>query len=275
MWAPGSPTLVTIVTPGWYWVTLQVSFASGGASRRQCSLLVNGTSDPADVAAQRDEWLGVTSLAHIQCQLYDRFAVGDVIRGYALSGTSLSTDRTEGGTWLAAAGTPRTTPPLQGRPARVVPSCPVSGPAPRRPVRGGVVRRTAALPHHHARPRPAVAAHPRRRPHRRGRRLRRAHRRLRRPGSRPVDTALRVIDATPPAHVRVLDDAGQVLHEGQHAAPLRHDQPVQIGGRRYLVSGLDWPGRDIATGVCRGDVDWQHVTVRPTEPPPTLPARIA
>jgi hypothetical protein len=102
MWAPTAPTLITIQTPGWYWVTLQVSFASGGAGHRQCTLMVNGTSDPGNVAAQRDEWTGATSLLHIQCQLYDRFNTGDVIRAYGLSGTSLSSDSTEGGTWLFA-----------------------------------------------------------------------------------------------------------------------------------------------------------------------------
>jgi hypothetical protein len=93
------------------------------------------------------------------------------------------------------------------------------------------------------------------------------------PAARPVDTALRVIDHTPPAHVRVVDVDGVVLHEGQHSAPFRHDQPLQIGGKRYTVVGLDWPGRDIRSGVCSGDIDWQEVRVAEADQPARLPAR--
>jgi hypothetical protein len=93
------------------------------------------------------------------------------------------------------------------------------------------------------------------------------------PPARPVDTALRVVDHTPPARVRFLDTEGNVLHEGHHSAPFQRHQPVEIGGTRYVVSGLHWPNRHPQSGACVGDIDWQHVTVIPTEQPASIPAR--
>lgn len=92
------------------------------------------------------------------------------------------------------------------------------------------------------------------------------------PPARPVDTALRVVNHTPPARVRVIDEGGNVLHEGDHPTPFRNGQHVEVGGKRYRVAKVAWPGRN-RRGVCTGDLDWQHVTVTEAEPPVLLPAR--
>lgn len=81
---------------------------------------------------------------------------------------------------------------------------------------------------------------------------------------------LRMHDGTPVAHVRVVDDTGAVLAEGQYAVPLQQGQTVAVGTDYYLVTAIAWPNRD-ANGVAAGDLDWQQATVTPTPAPVMLP----
>lgn len=82
---------------------------------------------------------------------------------------------------------------------------------------------------------------------------------------------LRVHDGTPLAHVRVVDDTGTVLMEGQYTAPLQPGQMVAIGADYYLVTVVAWPNRG-AGGVSSGAVDWQLVTVTAASSPSMLPS---
>jgi hypothetical protein len=83
---------------------------------------------------------------------------------------------------------------------------------------------------------------------------------------------LRFLNGTPMARVRVLDPDGvSLLAETQLNAPLREGQRIAIGDDEYQVMTTDWPGRDRATGVCHGDVDWQHAYAWPAEAPAALP----
>lgn len=84
--------------------------------------------------------------------------------------------------------------------------------------------------------------------------------------------SLRVFPGTPPAYVRVLDEAGEELHAGMHASPFELGKRVALGEDLYEVISEDWPGRHPETGVCAGDVDWQHVTVRKLDQPSWLPS---
>jgi hypothetical protein len=86
---------------------------------------------------------------------------------------------------------------------------------------------------------------------------------------------LRVDYGSPTAHVRVFDMAGTQLSEGRFPAPMQVGQKIAVGDTEYLVTGQDWPGRDPNSGVCAGDVDWQHVVVgAPIVPPPLVPVPV-
>lgn len=95
-----------------------------------------------------------------------------------------------------------------------------------------------------------------------------------------LDRTLRVVTWQPAAHVRAHDPTGQQVAYTKLDAPLRPGQVVELGGRPYRVAPAEhhelWPHRDPETGMCRGDIDYQHVTLHP-EPPPDhtpSPARI-
>lgn len=87
------------------------------------------------------------------------------------------------------------------------------------------------------------------------------------PEATSLDGGLRLIDGTPPAWVRVVDDAGTVLVEGAYPAPLRAGQDVAVGADHFTVADVSWPGRNPDTGVCSGDVDWQVAKVTPAGQP--------
>lgn len=90
-----------------------------------------------------------------------------------------------------------------------------------------------------------------------------------------LDRGLRVVQGVPAAHVRVHDEAGQVLAETRLAAPLQPGQEVELGGVAHRVVGIPtWPGRHPDTGHCAGDLDWQHVTVRSSPRPVVAPTAV-
>jgi hypothetical protein len=86
------------------------------------------------------------------------------------------------------------------------------------------------------------------------------------PAAAQMVDGLRLDYGSPTAAVRVFDAAGQQLSEGQYPAPLQVGQTVWIGDTRYQVVSEDHPGRAPETGVCTGDIDWQHVVVSPPMP---------
>lgn len=87
-----------------------------------------------------------------------------------------------------------------------------------------------------------------------------------------LDRNLRVCQGVPPAHVRVHDEHGAVLVEVRMAAPLQPGQEVELAGVAHRVVGEpSWPGRHPEHGYCAGDLDWQHVVVRPSPRPAVAP----
>ena len=91
-----------------------------------------------------------------------------------------------------------------------------------------------------------------------------------------LDRSLRIVGWEPPAHIRAHDRDGTVLAEARALAPLQPGQLVELGGDTWRVAPAEdhelWPHRDPDSGVCRGDIDWQHVTLTPEPQPPHLPA---
>jgi hypothetical protein len=86
-----------------------------------------------------------------------------------------------------------------------------------------------------------------------------------------LDRNLRVTSWQPAAYVRAHDQDGNVLAEVKLSAPLRMGQTVEVRGDIYTVQGHEWPGRDPETGCCAGDIDWQHVTLKPDPQPAHVP----
>jgi hypothetical protein len=105
MWLTGQ--VITIQTAGWYRIDLQVTWVSGSASQRQALIYVNGSTDPTNLAALKDERLGRTNPIAQQVRLYDRFAAGTTLRAGALqtTGGSLALDPSTnyGGVWMSVA----------------------------------------------------------------------------------------------------------------------------------------------------------------------------
>ena len=95
------------------------------------------------------------------------------------------------------------------------------------------------------------------------------------PATLSLDRSLRVVSGTPTAWVRVVDQVGTTLAEGQFPAPLRPSQRVAVGDDQYLVQAVSWPGRDPQTGVCTGGIDWQVATVLAQPRPATIPVAAA
>lgn len=86
-----------------------------------------------------------------------------------------------------------------------------------------------------------------------------------------VDQGIRFVNGTPTAKVRVVTDDGvSLLAETQLNAPLRPGQRIAIGEDEYQITADEWPHRD-DTGMCRGEVDWQHAYAVPVEPIATMP----
>ncbi|MEK6443653.1 hypothetical protein [Pseudonocardia sp. T1-2H] len=105
MWTPGNSSIITIQTAGWYDVHLQTVWANGSLGQRTAIIFVNGTANPANVAAEKDELMGQTGSVKVQAHLYDHFAAGTVLRGayYQDTGGSLSTLTTSGSVWMSVA----------------------------------------------------------------------------------------------------------------------------------------------------------------------------
>jgi hypothetical protein len=90
-----------------------------------------------------------------------------------------------------------------------------------------------------------------------------------------LDRHLRIVTWQPAAHVRGHDTDGNVIVETKLDAPLHPGQVVEVGGKPHRVAPAEdhelWPLRHPETGICRGDLDWQHVTLVPEPQPPHHP----
>lgn len=103
MWTSGQT--ITVRTPGWYDITLQVVFASGSAGLRAALIFLNGTAYPTNLATETDRQMGASNAMHLQAHLLERINTGVTITAgiYQNSGGSLSTSLSRGGVWMSCA----------------------------------------------------------------------------------------------------------------------------------------------------------------------------
>lgn len=78
---PTFPNYLTIQTPGWYWIFLQVQWASGAATARVAQLSVNGTSDPLNVTSSVNTVMGASGVVTQQCISYEHLDAGASVYG--------------------------------------------------------------------------------------------------------------------------------------------------------------------------------------------------
>lgn len=87
-----------------------------------------------------------------------------------------------------------------------------------------------------------------------------------------LDRSLRIVTWLPAAHVKAHDAKGTELAAVRLDAPLQAGQLVELGGKHYRVAEQPtWPHRHPVSGTCRGDIDWQHVTLVEDPQPAHLP----
>lgn len=63
IWVASSPTVLTIVTPGWYAIELQVCWSTGRMQNRVIGMMVNGTTPTANSIAELND--GFTSITDV------------------------------------------------------------------------------------------------------------------------------------------------------------------------------------------------------------------
>ncbi len=90
-----------------------------------------------------------------------------------------------------------------------------------------------------------------------------------------LDQGIRFVNGTPHARVKAVTPDGEELAAVQLMAPLRKGQRVAIGESEYVVADTGWPLRHPRTGVCSGEIDWQHATLIPVDPGSPTPQIVA
>jgi hypothetical protein len=90
-----------------------------------------------------------------------------------------------------------------------------------------------------------------------------------------LDQSVRIVTWQPAAYVKAHDSDGKEIASTKLDAPLQPGQLVEVGGNTFRVAPTElkamWPGRDSETGICKGDIDWQHVTLIPEPQEPHEP----
>lgn len=83
IWVASSPTVLTIVTPGFYMMDLQVCWASATLTNRVCGIMVNGTTPTANSVGENN-FTGVTSAAPYKhrCTAYVHLNQGATVYAY-------------------------------------------------------------------------------------------------------------------------------------------------------------------------------------------------
>lgn len=93
-----------------------------------------------------------------------------------------------------------------------------------------------------------------------------------------LDRNLRIVTWQPAAHIRAHDVDGNVVAETKLDAPLQPGQLVEVAGKPHRVAPAEdhelWPHRHPDTGICRGDLDVQHVTLTPEKPMAITPTAV-
>lgn len=99
----GAPTLLTVVTEGWYVLSAQSRWNTNTAATSQyMDILVNGTTNSASVASNCN--FGTTAGSSVQVTSPPvLLSVGDVVRLLVETNVTFSLQTSRGGTWLSAA----------------------------------------------------------------------------------------------------------------------------------------------------------------------------
>ena len=106
IWNAATPTYLTIRTPGWYWIYLQVQWDSGAAASRVCQIAVNGAADPLNVVASVKTVMGAAGSVSQQCVAYEHLSAGAAVYGMVIqnSGSSLNMlANSQWGTYMSVA----------------------------------------------------------------------------------------------------------------------------------------------------------------------------
>jgi hypothetical protein len=90
---------VQVRTPGWYWILLQVQWASAAASVRVCQIGVNGTADPLNVASSVNTVMGSSGAVTLQCLAYEHLNTGAAVYGMCLQNSGGNVNLLANGIW--------------------------------------------------------------------------------------------------------------------------------------------------------------------------------
>lgn len=100
MWSVnGATDFVQVQTPGWYWILLQVQWASGAAAARVCQIAVNGTADPLNVTSSVNTLMGASGAVTQQCFAYEHLNTGAAVYGMSFQNSGSSLNMLANGNW--------------------------------------------------------------------------------------------------------------------------------------------------------------------------------
>lgn len=95
----GATDFVQIQTPGWYWILLQVQWASGSGPARVCQIAVNGTADPLNVASSVNTLMGSSGVVTQQAFAYEHLNTGAAVYGMSFQNSGGSLNMLANGNW--------------------------------------------------------------------------------------------------------------------------------------------------------------------------------
>jgi hypothetical protein len=95
----GGPTYVQIQTPGWYWICLQVQWASGAGPARVTQIAVNGTADPLNVVSSANTLMGSSGVMTQQAIAYEHLNTGAAVYGMSFQNSGSALNMLANGNW--------------------------------------------------------------------------------------------------------------------------------------------------------------------------------
>jgi hypothetical protein len=95
----GATNFVQIQTPGWYWICLQVKWASGSGPARVTQIAINGTADPLNVTSSVNTLMGSSGVMTQQCFAYEHLNTGAAIYGMSFQNSGSTLNMLANGNW--------------------------------------------------------------------------------------------------------------------------------------------------------------------------------
>jgi len=85
IWVASTPTVITVVTPGWYAIDIQICWASAAQTNRVVGIMVNGTTPTSNSIGEIDAANGsVVGLFKHRCTAYAHLSQGATIYAYVV-----------------------------------------------------------------------------------------------------------------------------------------------------------------------------------------------